>query len=286
MTRSPSSPKFYLFFGSVSVELKAARGQGIVSSFVMESDDLDEIDWELIGGNETHVQTNYFGKGNTTTFDRAIWHEVDKPMDKFVNYTTLYNSDQIEWYIEDKLVRTLPRAEASPSENYYPQTPMVIRMGVWAGGDPKKNAKGTVEWAGGEVNWDDAPFTMSVGAIHANDFSTGKAYKYTDTSGSWESIKAVKPDEKSEITKTVEDPEGVQENFDSLSPTAKIAIISVVCGVVAIGAAVIAFCCYKQRRAGRREQQQVQDELEHENNEMATYRQMMSGGNFAHGSRQ
>lgn len=35
---------WYIFFGKVDVVLKAAPGVGIVSSFVMESDDLDEID--------------------------------------------------------------------------------------------------------------------------------------------------------------------------------------------------------------------------------------------------
>jgi Glycosyl hydrolases family 16 len=35
---------WYIFFGKVDIVLKAAPGVGIVSSFVMESDDLDEID--------------------------------------------------------------------------------------------------------------------------------------------------------------------------------------------------------------------------------------------------
>lgn len=35
---------WYIFFGRVDVTLQAAPGTGIVSSFVMESDDLDEID--------------------------------------------------------------------------------------------------------------------------------------------------------------------------------------------------------------------------------------------------
>jgi hypothetical protein len=35
----------YIFFGKVDVTMKAANGTGVVSSFVMESDDLDEIDW-------------------------------------------------------------------------------------------------------------------------------------------------------------------------------------------------------------------------------------------------
>jgi hypothetical protein len=39
---------FYIFFGYVEVKMKAANGIGIVSSIVLESDDLDEIDWVSI----------------------------------------------------------------------------------------------------------------------------------------------------------------------------------------------------------------------------------------------
>jgi hypothetical protein len=39
---------FYIMFGYVEVKMLAAPGQGIVSSFVLESDDLDEIDWVRI----------------------------------------------------------------------------------------------------------------------------------------------------------------------------------------------------------------------------------------------
>lgn len=35
----------YFFFGLVEVKMKAAPGAGIVSSIVMESDALDEVDW-------------------------------------------------------------------------------------------------------------------------------------------------------------------------------------------------------------------------------------------------
>lgn len=39
---------FYIFFGEISITMKAAKGTGIVSSLVFESDDLDEIDWVSI----------------------------------------------------------------------------------------------------------------------------------------------------------------------------------------------------------------------------------------------
>lgn len=38
---------FAIFWGTVSVVLKASSGTGIVSSIVLLSDDLDEIDWEV-----------------------------------------------------------------------------------------------------------------------------------------------------------------------------------------------------------------------------------------------
>lgn len=41
--------------------MKAASGRGIVSSIVLESDDLDEIDWEFIGGDNGKVQSNFYG---------------------------------------------------------------------------------------------------------------------------------------------------------------------------------------------------------------------------------
>jgi hypothetical protein len=42
--------------------MTAAKGQGIISSVVLQSQDLDEVDWEWIGGQEGKVQANYFGK--------------------------------------------------------------------------------------------------------------------------------------------------------------------------------------------------------------------------------
>lgn len=58
---------FYIFFGKVETIMQAASGVGIVSSVVLQSDNLDEIDWEWVGGDTKRVQSNYYGKGNDTT---------------------------------------------------------------------------------------------------------------------------------------------------------------------------------------------------------------------------
>ncbi|CRJ89176.1 hypothetical protein BN1708_017017, partial [Verticillium longisporum] len=64
------------------------------------------------------------------------------------------------------------------------------RFGAWSGGDPA-NAPGTIAWAKGPTDFTQGPFSMVVRDLKVIDYSTGKQYKYTDNSGSWQSIEAV-----------------------------------------------------------------------------------------------
>ena len=49
VTKQGDSPTiltdFYILFGSLEAKVKAAPGQGIISSIVLLSDDRDEVDW-------------------------------------------------------------------------------------------------------------------------------------------------------------------------------------------------------------------------------------------------
>lgn len=181
---------FYLFFGQVEVIMQAASGQGIISSMVLESNDLDEVDWEFMGGNDSFVETNYFGKGNTTSFTRAIYYPVQSTQEDFHNYTLDWSAEKIDWYVDGSIVRTLEYADANGGDDF-PQTPMNLRLGIWAGGDPSE-PNGTIEWAGGVADYNKAPFTMTVKSVRVSDASRGTAYKYGDESGSWQSIHVLK----------------------------------------------------------------------------------------------
>lgn len=182
--------KFYIFFGEVEVWLKAATGQGVVSSIVLESDDLDEVDWEFTGTNTTHGESNYYGKGNTTAAaTRAFWHPVESPQNLFHNYTTRWTADRIEWFIDGTSVRTLEYADANGGASF-PQTPMNVRLGIWAAGDQDNNNY-TIAWAGGETDYTKGPYTMYVQRARVTDFSSGKEYKYGDQTGTWQSIDVI-----------------------------------------------------------------------------------------------
>ncbi|OLN97062.1 putative glycosidase crf1-like protein 1 [Colletotrichum chlorophyti] len=178
---------WYFFFGRAEVLLKAAPGTGIVSSVVIESDDLDEVDWEWIGGKDSEVQTNYFGKGNTTSYDRGAFHAIAAAQTEAHNYTIDWTTEAVTWYINGALVRTLNYADAVGGKNF-PQTPARLRLGIWAGGDPD-NDPGTITWAGGQTDYTKGPYTMTVEKVSITNANPAKSYTYGDMTGDWQSIK-------------------------------------------------------------------------------------------------
>lgn len=184
--------KWYIMFGHVEFVIKAAPGVGIVSSAILQSDDLDEIDFEWLGYDNANVQTNFFGKGDVTSYNRGASYPVAGNHDGFNKYAIDWTANQIVWSVNGKTVRTL--TPTSTNGYPYPQTPMMIKVGSWSGGD-KTNPVGTVEWATGQsgvyTNYPAGPYTMEVKSIAVTDYSTGSQYKYTGTDGTWQSITAV-----------------------------------------------------------------------------------------------
>ncbi|TAQ83205.1 hypothetical protein B7494_g8471 [Chlorociboria aeruginascens] len=195
----------YIFFGNVEVYMKASTGDGVVSSFILESDDLDEIDWEWIGSVDESVESNFFGKGNTTTYDRALYHTTTTSM--FTEYHTYgvdWTSERIQWSIDGSVVRTLAYGDAlALGGRNYPQTPMQVKMGNWIGCTDINNpaTQGTCEWMGNlAYNSANGPYTMSVKTVTIKDYvggttvpstsCAGGTYTYGDLTGSFSSIQS------------------------------------------------------------------------------------------------
>ncbi|KAF1349585.1 concanavalin A-like lectin/glucanase domain-containing protein, partial [Delphinella strobiligena] len=179
---------FYIFFGKIEVVMRSSPGQGIISSVVMESDDLDEIDWEWIGGNNTVAETNYFGKGNTTLYNRATYETVSTPNDDFHTYTVDWTEESIVWGIDGVNVRTLAYADADYGYDF-PQTPLRIKLGSWCGGCTGEG-EGTIEWSQGKANFDNTPYLMYVKSVAITNYNPAKSYTWSDKTGAYDSIKA------------------------------------------------------------------------------------------------
>lgn len=192
IAKEGDSPTFtstkYMFFGRVDVTMRVSPGAGIVSTFVLESDVLDEVDWEWLGGNSAVGQANYFSKGDTSTYgkleqDIAIadtentWH----------TYSIDWTPESIQWLVDGTSYRNLTYAS---NPNQFPQTPMMVKFGTWCGGC--SDQQGTRDWAGGAPDWSAAPFKAYYKSIVIQDNSNGVAnavsYEYGDQTGDYKSI--------------------------------------------------------------------------------------------------
>ena len=225
---------FYIMFGRVEITMKAAPGAGIVSSLVLESDDLDEIDIEWLGSEPDQMQSNYFGKGQTMTYNRGEFHDVSGTQSDWITYTIDWNKDRIIWMAGGTAVRTLNAGDAEA--NQYPQTPMQVKFGSWAGGDPNTNAPGTVKWAEGPTDYSKGPFTMAVQKVVVTDYSTGHKYTYGDQTGSWGSIKS----EGGEVNGNINNQDAITVTASAQGSTATAAISVPVGGIAKDGSSATA----------------------------------------------
>lgn len=53
----------YVWYGKISATLKTSRTAGVVTAFILLSDVKDEIDFEFVGTDLNHAQSNYYWQG-------------------------------------------------------------------------------------------------------------------------------------------------------------------------------------------------------------------------------
>lgn len=143
-----------MWYGTVKARMKTSRGQGVVTAFILLSDVKDEIDYEWVGNNMTNSQTNYYWQGvldytqsgNITNSDTFA---------NFHDYEIEWTPESIKWKVDGKTEREKKKSDTfnkTANRYEYPQSPARVQLSVWPGGSDK-NAKGTVDWAGGPIDW-------------------------------------------------------------------------------------------------------------------------------------
>lgn len=118
-------------FGRYEVVMQAAPGSGAVSSFFTHTDGYfgdphDEIDIEFLGNNTRRLHANIFTKGKSRG---SIY--IDLPFDAAEEvhlYAFEWQRDAVNWYVDDKLVRTV-----TSRDRPIPETPGRIIMNIWTG---------------------------------------------------------------------------------------------------------------------------------------------------------
>ncbi|CAO3703527.1 unnamed protein product [Rhizopus stolonifer] len=143
----------YMKYGKMSATIKASGTGGSVTAFILMGDGGDEIDFEFIGGDFNHVQTNYFW-GNSKEYGvNGASHLVkgSNVNEGFHKYSIDWQPDKIDWFVDDEKIRTKTRQETCDTAGNckFPSQPARIQFGLWDG----SIEAGTAEWSHGPIDW-------------------------------------------------------------------------------------------------------------------------------------
>lgn len=189
----------YVWYGKICTKATTAQGKGVVTAFILMSDVKDEIDFEWIGVDTGHVQSNYYSQGVTVyTNGKNLTVPGGDTVQNMHEYCIDWTEDALTWSIDGNDLRTLNRKDTwngTSGRFDYPQTPARVMLSLWPAGLPT-NEKGTVDWAGGEIDWN-SPYMqngyyyarfqeLTIECYDAPDGtkkSGSKSYKYNDYAG-------------------------------------------------------------------------------------------------------
>lgn len=155
------SSTFYLWYGKVSFKFKTSHNAGVVSAAILFSQVQDEIDYEFVGSELEVAETNFYFEG-TQNYTNSVKTAASDTYANWHTYEIDWSEDSVTWSIDGVSVRTLNKADTynDTSKVYdFPQTPSRLQFSIWPAGDPTKNAPGTVEWAGGDIDWNAKDFS-------------------------------------------------------------------------------------------------------------------------------
>ncbi|KAL2261303.1 hypothetical protein VTK26DRAFT_4445 [Humicola hyalothermophila] len=145
----------YMWYGNVKAKLKTSRGAGVVTAFILYSDVKDEIDFEWVGVDLETSQTNYYFQG-VTNYTNSANISTSNTYDEWHEYEIDWTPDEIKWIVDGKVGRNWKREwtwNETSNQWAYPQTPSRVQISIWPGG-AETNAKGTIDWAGGLIDWE------------------------------------------------------------------------------------------------------------------------------------
>jgi len=152
----------YVHYGTITATLKTARTAGVVNAFITMSDVKDEIDWEWPGANVTQAQSNFFwlGQVNYSATNGETHYGISDTYANYHAYSIDWQPDTLTWSIDGNIVRTVNRVDTLSKDGThyaYPSTPSRVQLSIWPAGIPSM-PQGTVEWAGGMINWSDPDY--------------------------------------------------------------------------------------------------------------------------------
>ncbi|KAJ2156844.1 putative glycosidase CRH2, partial [Coemansia sp. RSA 552] len=141
-------------YGRIEARIRIGGGSGVVTALLLIGPPpSDEIDFEWVGKDLTHVQTMYYVQAHRVDPLPEVFG-VSQGSNKdlstsFQDYAIELREDSVKWFLNGNLLRTLKKGSRE-----FPSDATRAKMGIWDGTQ-------TSGWAGA-VDWGGGPFTAEM----------------------------------------------------------------------------------------------------------------------------
>lgn len=131
--------KFQMHYGKIEARLKAPKGKGLWPAFWMLGTNIDQVSWPRCGEIDVMEHINNNTKINGTAHWDNVGHiymggVIETDVTEFHNYTVVWDSLAIKWYMDETLYFQLNIANGINGTEEF-QSPFYLLLNLAVGGD-------------------------------------------------------------------------------------------------------------------------------------------------------
>jgi len=137
-------------YGQIDANLKISKGVNVISSFYIESDDKNQIMFNMVNNNKNNIiETNFFYKGNNAISNARYYYPQEILSETYNKYSILWLPDYYEWRFNNLLLRRLYKNQTIN----FPDSPSRIKFSI------------LTEWKNQGMEWTQSPFEYEINFI-------------------------------------------------------------------------------------------------------------------------
>ena len=133
-------------YGVLDAFFKASTGNNVISSFYIESENKDQVIFNVHNGNdENSIETNFFYHGNMVNV--KYHYPIELLSETYNKYTIVWFPEYYEWRFNDLILRRMNKNDTDT----FPDAPSSIKFSIWTGTSG--------------IQWDEAPFEYYISSV-------------------------------------------------------------------------------------------------------------------------
>jgi hypothetical protein len=114
-------------YGQIDANLKISKGINVISSFYIESEDKNQIMFNMVNNkNNIIIETNFFYKGNDAVSNARYYYPNEILSETYNKYSILWLPDYYEWRFNNLLIRRLYKNQTAN----FPDSPSIVKFSI------------------------------------------------------------------------------------------------------------------------------------------------------------